>query len=184
MLKCGKHTGAPYEQVAAEDRKYCAWVLREERESNQLSRNMKAFAQYLKQQHGGLMTVGKHAGKFFGELLNEDPEYASWVMSLAQPSNAMKEFAEYIVEKENIEADQENRKRTRDDEAQGKCILCLERPLTSCFVPCGHCVACYECASTMESKRCPMCRKTSTVQRLFVGLLHNRSRTTRLEIRD
>ena len=51
-------------------------MLREERESNQLSRNMKAFAQYLKQQHGGLMTVGKHAGKFFDELLNEDPEYS------------------------------------------------------------------------------------------------------------
>ena len=115
------------------------------------------------------MSVGKHSGKFFDELLKEDPEYASWVMTLAQPSAAMKEFAEYIVEQQQIEADGENRKRARDEEAHGKCILCLERPLTSCFVPCGHCVACYECASTMESTRCPMCRKPSTVQRLFVG---------------
>ena len=40
MLKHGKHSGAPYQQVAAEDRKYCAWVLREDRDSNQLSHNM------------------------------------------------------------------------------------------------------------------------------------------------
>ena len=38
---------------------------------------MKAFATYLKQQHGGLMTVGKHAGKFFDELMKEDPD-CSW----------------------------------------------------------------------------------------------------------
>ena len=104
MLKHGKHSGAPYQQVAAEDRKYCAWVLREERESNQLSHNMKAFATYLKQQHGGLMTVGKHAGKFFNELMKEDPEYAIWVQSSAQPSAAMKEFAEYIAELKRLNA--------------------------------------------------------------------------------
>ena len=169
MLKYGKHTGAPYEKVAAEDRKYCAWILREERESNQLSRNMKSFAQYLKQQHGGLMTVGKHAGKFFDELLRDDPEYASWVMALAHPSNAMKEFADYIIEQQRIKADDDTRKRTRDEVNDGKCILCLERSLTAAFIPCGHCVCCYDCASTMESYRCPICRKPATVQRLFVG---------------
>ena len=168
-LKYGKHTGAPYEKVAAEDRKYCAWILREERESNQLSRNMKAFAHYLKTQHGGLMTVGKHAGKFFDELLREEPEYASWVMTLSQPSNAMKEFSNYVVEQQHIDADHATRKRARDEAHGGKCILCLDRALTAAFIPCGHCVCCHECASTMASNRCPICRKPSTVQRLFVG---------------
>ena len=141
MLKHGKHSGAPYQQVAAEDRKYCAWVLREERESNQLSHNMKAFATYLKQQHGGLMTVGKHAGKFFNELMKEDPEYAIWAQSLAQPSAAMKEFAEYIAEQQQIREDDQNRKRPRDEANDGKCIVCLDRALTAAFIPCGHCVS-------------------------------------------
>ena len=141
MLKHGKHSGAPYQQVAAEDRKYCAWVLREERDSNQLSHNMKAFATYLKQQHGGLMTVGKHAGKFFNELMKEDPEYAIWVQSLAQPSAAMKEFAEYIAEQQQIREDDQNRKRPRDEASEGKCIVCLDRALTAAFIPCGHCVS-------------------------------------------
>ena len=39
-LKYGKHVGAPFEKVAAEDRQYCAWVLREGRESDQLSRRL------------------------------------------------------------------------------------------------------------------------------------------------
>ena len=141
MLKHGKHSGAPYQKVAAEDRKYCAWVLREERESNQLSHNMKAFATYLKQQHGGLMTVGKHAGKFFDELMKEDPEYAIWVQSLAQPSAAMKEFSEYIAEQQQIREDDQNRKRPRDEGNDGKCIVCLDRALTAAYIPCGHCVS-------------------------------------------
>ena len=140
-LKYGKHTGAPYEKVAAEDRKYCAWVLREERESNQLSHNMKSFAHYLKTQHGGLMTVGKHSGKFFDELLKEDPEYAVWVQSLTQPGAAMKEFSEYIIEQQQLKEDDGNRKRTRDEANNGKCILCLERSLTAAYIPCGHTVS-------------------------------------------
>ena len=141
-LKYGKHTGAPYEKVAAEDRKYCAWVLREERESNnQLSHNMKSFAHYLKTQHGGVMTVGKHSGKFFDELLKEDPEYAVWVQSLTQPGAAMKEFSEYITEQQQRKEDDDNRKRTRDEAANGKCILCLDRALTAAYIPCGHTVS-------------------------------------------
>ena len=168
-LKYGKHMGAPYEKVVAEDRQYCAWVLREEQENKQLRRSMKAFAQYLKQQHGGLMTVGKHAGKFFDELLRNDAEYASWVMTLSRPSGAMKEFSKYIIEQQHVETCQPSRKRARDEARDNKCILCLDRALTAAFIPCGHCVCCYECASKMESNRCPMCRQPSTVQRLFVG---------------
>ena len=90
-------------------------------------------------------------------------------MALAHPSNAMKEFADYIIEQQRIKADDDTRKRTRDEVNDGKCILCLERSLTAAFIPCGHCVCCYDCASTMESYRCPICRKPATVQRLFVG---------------
>ena len=36
-----------------------------------------------------------------------------------------------------------------------------------CFPPVTRC--CYECASSMENSRCPICRKVAAVQRLFVG---------------
>jgi hypothetical protein len=169
IMKFGKHNGAPYERFAAEYRKYCAWVLREDRQSSQLNRTMKSFAVYLKKQHGGLMMVGKHSGKWFDELIKEEPEYAVWVQSLDQPSAAVKDFADYIIEQQRIEADDESRIRARDEEADGKCITCIVRARTSAFVPCGHCVCCWECASTLGNNRCPICRKQATVQRLFVG---------------
>lgn len=49
----------------------------------------------------------------------------------------------------------------RDDE----CVVCLERAVTVCFVPCGHCCVCDDCASEMdrsvsrfEDVACPLCR--------------------------
>ena len=126
-MKFGRHNGAPYERVAAEDGQYCAWVLRENRQNSQLNRTMRSFAVYLRKQHGGLTTFGKHPGKRFDDFMMEDP---------------MKELHEYIVEQQRIAADDENRKRRRDDEADGKCIMCIERARTSAFAPCGHCVCC------------------------------------------
>ena len=64
FFKAGKHVGQSFERVAADDRRYGAWALREEREGGQLSRNLAGFVKYIKARHGGVMTVGKHRGLY------------------------------------------------------------------------------------------------------------------------
>ena len=60
MLRLGKHRGQRYEEVAAADRDYCAWVLREKA----LPHGFSSFYKYLVSVHGGIMQVGKRNGAF------------------------------------------------------------------------------------------------------------------------
>ncbi|QNV47833.1 inhibitor of apoptosis-3 [Alphabaculovirus altersperidaniae] len=53
---------------------------------------------------------------------------------------------------------------TEDDDIV--CKICFDRRRNTCFVPCGHVIACAECAFIV--KNCPMCRHRFThTQRLF-----------------
>ena len=64
FFKNGKYAGQSFETIAAEDRRYSAWALREEREGGQLSRNLAGFVKHVKERHGGVMTIGKHRGQY------------------------------------------------------------------------------------------------------------------------
>jgi len=94
MLRCGKHRGATFEQ-AAEDRGYCAWVLRETADGKWLPRDLRAFCDYLRDKHGGVLCIGKHKNRFFDEVLTDDPDYVAWAANLRDPSSAMKAFVAY-----------------------------------------------------------------------------------------
>ena len=63
MLRRGKHRGRRFEDVAAIDRGYCAWVLREK------VLPLHSFYRYLIKAHGGILNVGKHKGRFFDKVL-------------------------------------------------------------------------------------------------------------------
>ena len=58
MLRRGKHRGRRFEDVAAIDRGYCAWVLREK------ALPLHSFYRYLIKAHGGILNVGKHKGRY------------------------------------------------------------------------------------------------------------------------
>ncbi len=65
LFKNGKYAGQSFEKIAADDRGYSASALREERDGGgQLSRNLAGFVKYVKQRHGGVMTIGKHRGLY------------------------------------------------------------------------------------------------------------------------
>ena len=64
MTRCGKHAERPFGDAAATDPSYCAWVLREKADGRRLSRDLKSFANYVQDVHGGVLVVGKHAGRF------------------------------------------------------------------------------------------------------------------------
>ena len=149
MLRCGKHAGRPFCDVAATDPSYCGWVLREKADGRRLSRDLKAFATYIKDVHGGVLVVGRHAGRFFADVLRDDPEYGSWAVSLENPSKLMIGFHEYVKKRQ--------RKRPRET-GDDTCSICLDRTIDSAFIPCGHQAACVECARRLEGT-CPICRE-------------------------
>jgi len=82
MLRCGKFRGHTHEHVKKQDRGYCAWVLRAQREKQLLTRDLRKFADHLQKQHGGVLTVGSHKGKFFDEVLAKHPDYGDWAGTL------------------------------------------------------------------------------------------------------
>ena len=151
MLRCGKHSGRPFADVAAADPSYCAWVLRERANGTRLSRDLKAFANYVQDVHGGVLVVGKHSGRFFDEVLRDDADYAEWAASLENPSKLMVDFQDYV---------KKQRKRPRV-EGSDICSVCLDRTIDTAFVPCGHMTACLSCARRLhaDGTSCPICRE-------------------------
>jgi hypothetical protein len=164
----GKHAGHSFQKIAAEDRRYSAWALRLEREDGgKLSRNLAAFVKYVRALHGGVMSIGKHRGLYFNELLSNDPAYVEWCQGLSSPGNVLKDLAAYA--KEQGEAGAKKRKRDETEACIKTCVICLERPLSACWIPCGHATTCYRCALEVANGLCPICRKKGAIQRLFVG---------------
>ena len=153
MLRIGKHTGKRFEDVAAVDRGYCVWVLREK------ALPLRAFYQYLINVHGGILNVGKHKGRFFDEVLEGAPTYCAWALSLDEPSESLRLFIDYLrVHYHGTRRSLESpNKKARAD--SNFCFLCCDRPVDTAFVPCGHLASCMPCASSFDGHPCPICRR-------------------------
>ena len=165
MLRCGKHAGRSFADVAATDVGYCAWVLREKSDRKRFPRDLKAFANYIEDAHGGVLVVGRHSGKFFDEVLRDDADYAEWVASLENPSKLMIGFQDYVKRRQ--------RRRPRDTGDDTRSI-CMDRTIDSAFIPCGHQTACVECARRLEGP-CPICREpiADLLQTFLAGAAHS-----------
>ena len=121
LLKQGKHIGRTFEEVCQTDRPYIDWVFREEK-SGELSPNLAALVAYVRQKYGGLMTLGKHRGRYFSELLEQDPLYADWAMNVSCPGDPLRSFGDYA---------QASSKRKKKRETMMKTTVSLG---TACFV--------------------------------------------------
>lgn len=55
--------------------------------------------------------------------------------------------------------------------AMQECAICMEAPVDTVFVPCGHMATCNSCAERLgKRKPCPVCRKKiKLVQRVFIS---------------
>ena len=165
IFKQGKHQGRSFDEIARTDREYVGWAFRELLEGNKLSNNLASFVAHLKQTRGGFMPVGKHRGKYFDEILKEDSEYVRWCREVTCLGDPRRELADFA--KVEITSEVRNGQRT-DEHAVSKCILCLEHPISACWIPCGHAVACFACAETADNI-CPVCRQRGCIQKLFIG---------------
>ena len=163
ILRCGKHAGRQFSDVAATDVGYCAWLLREKNEGRRLARDLKAFANYIQDVHGGVLAVGRHSGQLFAVVLREDREYGEWAASLENPSKLMIGFHKYVKKRQRI--------RPRDT-GDDTCSICLDRTLDSAFIPCGHQAACIDCARRLHANGyCLICRDpiADVLQTFFAG---------------
>ena len=73
MLRLGKHRGQRYEEVAAADRGYCAWILREKA----LPQGFSSFYKYLINVHGGIMQEANTGGNTSMRFSRRHPTIAS-----------------------------------------------------------------------------------------------------------
>ena len=165
MLHRGKHRGQRFVDVSKDDRPYCAWVLREGGPA------FGPFAEYLRSQHGGVMSVGKYKGQFFRDIWRQDPEYCAWALELIDPGPALRSFIEYLNAQAldplpTIGGEQQDggrdgtpaRKRRCCTAGPCQCNICFAMAADHACIPCGH-VVCGMCASKLRAG-CPFCRAT------------------------
>ena len=70
-----------------------SWLLR----SDSLPSSLKSLKQYILEQKGGVLTVGKFRGRYFNEVLAQDPAYCVWVSQLRDPTRCFREFQAYLA---------------------------------------------------------------------------------------
>ena len=178
MLSCGKYKGKTFADISEQDRSYCAWVLRTQ---HMLSPSFQHFAEYLRRQRGGLLSVGRNKHKYFDELWLTQKDYCYWAASLENPHASLNSFTRWVQYKFQQEeaarsvphwiSDEEDEPPTKrakvfEDKAT-ECKICVTKILGVVFVPCGHmtCVACSE-----KMSHCPFCRALiQTVVRAFLN---------------
>lgn len=49
----------------------------------------------------------------------------------------------------------------------GTCSICMNRPVSGCFHPCGHTATCQTCSVSLT--RCPICRSPAKFIKLFLN---------------
>ena len=151
MLRCGKHKGQRFVDIARHDRLYCAWVVRDGGPA------FGEFAAYLRSHHGGILHVGKYKGHFYDEVTRLDPEYCEWALSLIDPGPPLYDFIEYVRAHATNGGKQETAGESHEPSACAcQCKICCSETADHALTPCGH-VLCGECASRLHGD-CPFCR--------------------------
>ena len=76
---------------------------------------------------------------------------------------------------------------------QTECIVCMDAPVDTVLLPCGHLCMCNECSSSLlqsakvkaSALRCPVCRATaSTVKRIFLPVQKPRAVASKQKISE
>ena len=117
LLLNGKYKHYTFLQAEA-DRGYCSWILG----TSTLPLSLRLFQYYLKQQHGGVFSVGKHKGRFFDEVFESDPAYTLWAIGVQDASGNLLEYQRYADE---VVLDHVGRQRSRICAVLGCLVLVL-----------------------------------------------------------
>ena len=120
LLLNGKYKHYTFLQAEA-DRGYCSWILG----TSTLPLSLRLFQHYLKHQHGGVFSVGKHKGRFFDEVFESDPAYTLWAVGVPEASGNLVEYQRYVASYDEVVLDQVWRQRSRICAVSGCLVLVL-----------------------------------------------------------
>ncbi|KAJ4704440.1 RING/U-box superfamily protein [Melia azedarach] len=101
-------------------------------------------------------------------LSSKDDDLSSWGSSYESISNDEEDLEEFLA------ASSLEGKSLRDGDdgnnTRRLCAICFDAPRDCFFLPCGHCVACFECGTRIAeaSGTCPVCRRNmKKVRKIF-----------------
>ena len=107
----------------------------------------------------------KKIQKQFQELkqlqLQQDIEYKKQYeeiqMTVTNQTKQQNLLQNLVLDLKNCKSNQKAEK--VEAESTDKCVICLDKPFTHALRPCGHLIACTDCAKKLP-KECPICRRT------------------------
>ncbi|KAK3226137.1 hypothetical protein Dsin_005999 [Dipteronia sinensis] len=100
----------------------------------------------------------------------KDDDLSSWGSSYDSASNDEEDIQEFLAT-----YSLEGKSTTKEVDQEGNntrrlCAICFDAPRDCFFLPCGHCVACFECGTRIAEAAgtCPICRRTmKKVRKIF-----------------
>ncbi|KAM2117518.1 hypothetical protein ACFX1Q_010625 [Malus domestica] len=97
-------------------------------------------------------------------LSYKDDDQSSWGSSYDSASNDEGDLEDLLAGEGKMSRDGESNNTRR------LCAICFDAPRDCFFLPCGHCVACFECATRIAeaAATCPICRRNiKKVRKIF-----------------
>ncbi|KAM1749021.1 hypothetical protein ACFX12_009941 [Malus domestica] len=97
-------------------------------------------------------------------LSYKDDDQSSWGSSYDSASNDEGDLEDFLAGEGKMSRDGESNNTRR------LCAICFDAPRDCFFLPCGHCVACFECATRIAeaAATCPICRRNiKKVRKIF-----------------
>ena len=98
-LGFGKYGEYNYREVVEEFPDYCIWLMNTDPDTR--SSKMIEFLRWIKKNRIHIprnMTVGKYKGQTYEWIMENDPQYCDWVLSMDNLSGAMESFSDFLYE--------------------------------------------------------------------------------------
>ena len=90
----------------------------------------------------------ENKGASGGSSFELSPSILKYLEMLEEENNNLKK-SQQIVEQEN--------QKLKEIKESHCCIICMDNEISTVFLPCGHLLSCFDCASFL--KKCPICRQ-------------------------
>ena len=86
----------------------------------------------------------------------ESKKHYEEIQNQTKQLKLLQNLAPYL---KNSQSSKQKTEKVETELITGNCVVCLDKPLTHAVRPCGHLIACTDCAEKL-SKKCPICRRT------------------------